>query len=868
MTITRQPPWAGQQREDLRLVGRVVDDEQDPAPGQLAAAVRQDPRRSMAGCYSRDVTDVSCRQGSELTDVHPVSNPDDAVLDVVFIHGLDGDARLTWSHGDRDSFWPLWLAEDFKQTAVWTVGYHAWSSRYRGRSMRIQDRAVEVMAQLQNRGIGDRPLCFVTHSMGGLLVKEILMHAAKGRTDFRDFASATRGVVFLATPHDGSSIATVVESLGALYRSTDAVKDLKRETVYLRHLSDDYRDWVDEVRIRNLVFVEAHPTGPVRVVTASSANPGIAGVRPIPVDSNHSDICKPSNRDSVVYGQVSRFVRSLLGETVRPPPRLFIDALDTVSIFALPAIGRLDLISDGIEAVAVPGRIRCLVGVGGSGKSVLLAQLAEALVADDGSGGGPAVVIVPCNAVSQSADLATEDSVDIAFARAAQLPQPERGLCRWIEDLRAAYGSVYLLVDTLDVVSTEDTVRAIATVLGGAADHAQLFLTCREQEFRELFMSTNAALRLGSHEGVSLLMPKLDVEEILRWASQFMAKLARGEVETERFIESLSDAVRSATVQNVCAVPLRLALACDLYSSTGAVPADLTITGLYESYWDRRVARDRDGRVTTLSRAQQADALKLAATIRAQSSVRLSLTASVADAESRAGMRALVSEGVVRRQAGRYEFFHQTYTEFAVALLLAMEADTDQLAEVRTALDDPHSHFWPVARHLMLLRSSDDRYRDLRQAVPLRTTEGAQIHLLSALSRRSADLIAEVARSVHDENPYLLHSLAPLLADAHESCAEAALEVVVPLLEDTDRGAVTEAARTVGVLLAKRPAVSVCTGWPGPSILCASAGPNCRSTCGSACPNMSPARFASPGMRMPGGSSSSTTPTWACAPSD
>ncbi|MEU8213031.1 hypothetical protein AB0B85_27965 [Micromonospora sp. NPDC049044] len=736
-----------------------------------------------------------------------MSNPDDAVLDVVFIHGLDGDARLTWSHADRDSFWPFWLAVDFNRVAVWTVDYDAWSSEYRGRSMPIQDRAVEVMAQLQNRGIGDRPLCFVTHSMGGLLVKEILMHSAKGRTEFRDFAPATRGVVFLATPHDGSSIATFVESLGLLYRSTDAVKDLQREVVYLRHLSDDYRDWVDEVRIRNLVFVEAHPTWRVRVVTASSANPGLAGVKPIPIDANHGDICKPLSRDSVVYGQVRRFVGAILGDTARPPPpppRFYVDALKTVSVFALPAISRLDLISDSIDAAAVPGRISCLVGEGGSGKSVLLAQLAEALVAGESSS-GPAVVIVPCNAVSQSADLATEDSVDVAFARAAALPQPERGLRSWIADLRAAYGSVFLLVDTLDVVSTEDTVRAIAAVLGDTADHAQLFLTCREQEFRELFTSANEALRLGSHRGVSLLMPKLDVAEILRWASQFMAELARGEVETERFIESLSDAVRSATVQNVCAVPLRLALACDLYSSTGTVPADLTITGLYESYWDTRVARDRDGRVTSRSRAQQADALELAAMIRAQSSARLALTAAVADAESRTGMRALVSEGVIRRHAGRYEFFHQTYAEFAVARLLAIEADVDQLAELRTALNDPHSHFWPVARHLMLLGSSDDRYRDLRQAVPLRTTEGAQIHLLSALSRRSADLIAEVARSVHDENPYLLHSLAPLLADAHDSCAETALEVVVPLLEDTDRGGVTEAARTVGVLLAKAP---------------------------------------------------------------
>jgi hypothetical protein len=206
---------------------------------------------------------------------------------------------------------------------------------------------------------------------------------------------------------------------------------------------------------------------------------------------------------------------------------------------------------------------------------------------------------------------------------------------------------------------------------------------------------------------------------------------------------------------------------------------------------------------TTQSVAQEEEALLLAEAILNQSTERLSLTAAMRRAESRNGMKALLSEGVVRRQAGRYEYFHQTYAEFAIALLLARKGEAGHLARLLRALADPHSHLWPVARHLLLQRSTDDRYRDLQAAVPLLTTEGAQIHLLSAQGRQAPDLLEAVARTVHDHNLPLLHSLVPLLADAPESCAETALQISVPLLETIERNSITEATRTVGILLAK-----------------------------------------------------------------
>lgn len=212
--------------------------------------------------------------------------------------------------------------------------------------MAMEDRAINLLAELQNHGIGNRPLCFVTHSMGGLLVKEMLLHAAEGRTDFANFADVTKGVIFLGTPHTGSGLTKAVQALKILYRSTPAIRDLKRNNAHLRHLGDRYRDWCDQVDVRNLVFFEAHRTKGVRVVDEASANPGLAGVRPIPVDADHIDICKPPDRASVVYGQVLRFLVELrkarewsTTSSWRQKPLLLpINELDALDLEVHPAI--------------------------------------------------------------------------------------------------------------------------------------------------------------------------------------------------------------------------------------------------------------------------------------------------------------------------------------------------------------------------------------------------------------------------------------------------------------------------------------------------------------------------------------------------
>ncbi len=103
---------------------------------------------------------------------------EDQVADVVFVHGLDGDAMSTWHPKDAPAkFWPKWLGGDFPTVGIWSLGYKASSIGWKGTSMPLSDRAINVLAMLEASGVGERPVIFVTHSLGGLLVKQMLRHA-------------------------------------------------------------------------------------------------------------------------------------------------------------------------------------------------------------------------------------------------------------------------------------------------------------------------------------------------------------------------------------------------------------------------------------------------------------------------------------------------------------------------------------------------------------------------------------------------------------------------------------------------------------------------------------------------------------------
>lgn len=243
-----------------------------------------------------------------MIEIHRVGGNDVSSSDVIFLHGLEGDWSTTWSSTGPEGSWPSWLAADIAGVAVWCVRYPASSTRWRGDSMPIRDRATSLLGALSNaRDIGRNPFVLIGHSLGGLLIKQIVRHSSTMGDQYAGFADQLAGVVFFSTPHTGSGIASLASHFKKV-RATPLVKELAKDQAYLRELDDWYRNYAVRKSLPNLSFYEKQKTSGIHVVGESSGDPHLPGMTAIPVDADHLTICKFLDHSDPVYLQVKRFV--------------------------------------------------------------------------------------------------------------------------------------------------------------------------------------------------------------------------------------------------------------------------------------------------------------------------------------------------------------------------------------------------------------------------------------------------------------------------------------------------------------------------------------------------------------------------------
>lgn len=241
----------------------------------------------------------------------PVSGCDNSSRrgDIIFIHGLDGHPWNTWhwqnrndENYQRDNFWLKWLGEDLKEVGIWTFGYTSSSG------MSFFDQANDLLNNLESFDIGRRPIIFVAHSTGGILVKTMLKTA-------HDFSRAetiiesTRGIVFLSTPNSGY---TDEQRVFARLLANIKVQELKNNAPYLSQINEWYRQRASQLGITTKVYYATRPTNGILVVNAINADPGIDGVKPIAVNGDHNNIAQPQSKNNLVYLDVKEFIQDCL----------------------------------------------------------------------------------------------------------------------------------------------------------------------------------------------------------------------------------------------------------------------------------------------------------------------------------------------------------------------------------------------------------------------------------------------------------------------------------------------------------------------------------------------------------------------------
>jgi hypothetical protein len=272
-----------------------------------------------------------------MSEIIPIYESPEPVGDLFFVHGLGGDAQKTWGF-DRKPSWQTWLTENRPDLNIWSLGYRVEPSEWRGGSMPLFDRAVNVLALLDNHGTArSRPLCFICHSLGGLLVKEMLRHSRDVTRKYKYIADNTKGIVFFSTPHSGSDAADFAERFGPLFRTSVALEELEAQHPRLRDLNIWFRNNFDALGLKICIFFETLNTFRVRVVNETSADPGIKDITPIGIDANHLTIAVPDEYHDISVGQTLRLIdEALPSTTFKYDPRRVFESLITPAATTRP----------------------------------------------------------------------------------------------------------------------------------------------------------------------------------------------------------------------------------------------------------------------------------------------------------------------------------------------------------------------------------------------------------------------------------------------------------------------------------------------------------------------------------------------------
>ncbi|KAI9151576.1 Vegetative incompatibility protein [Paramyrothecium foliicola] len=176
------------------------------------------------------------------TGLSVLIDPSQARLDIVFVHGFKGHPERTWvqktvhqqepeqerpskyqklnfisrkAKANRESsvFWPLDLLPNVVSDArILTYGYDTKVQHRTGPPVSTHtayDIAYDFLIALEaeRRENADRPVLFIVHSLGGIVVKEMLRRASvcpPGQAHLGAILDATSGIMFFGTPHDGA----------------------------------------------------------------------------------------------------------------------------------------------------------------------------------------------------------------------------------------------------------------------------------------------------------------------------------------------------------------------------------------------------------------------------------------------------------------------------------------------------------------------------------------------------------------------------------------------------------------------------------------------------------------------------------------
>lgn len=249
--------------------------------------------------------------------------------DIIFVHGLRGHPIKTWTKGDTT--WPKdLLPSKMSNARIMTWGYDAQvanffekasqSSMFNHAQQLLQDISMERSTADER----ERPIFFVAHSLGGLVVKDALCESYAESKEVpivnRRTASIkplTYGIVFLGTPHRGSNKAkwaTIATNLmGAVFKDHNSkiIDGLVRGSETLNRTQQSFSRFLATLPVWSfLEDLEYEKIG--KIVDDDSATLEFPHEQIGRIPANHENMIKFSDATDIGYRRVSYAISELV----------------------------------------------------------------------------------------------------------------------------------------------------------------------------------------------------------------------------------------------------------------------------------------------------------------------------------------------------------------------------------------------------------------------------------------------------------------------------------------------------------------------------------------------------------------------------
>jgi Signal recognition particle GTPase len=723
-----------------------------------------------------------------MSQLHPISGCDSTTrkADVIFVHGLGGDAFDTWRRGDdTTNFWPEWLGQDFTDIGIWSLGYASSPTKWArikklftkekfdyGHAMPLPDRARQVLDLVLQNGLGNRPMMFICHSLGGLLVKQILrisLDTPEGSSE-RALFENTRAVLFLATPHNGADLATLLSRLRIAF-PTVAVNDLIAHNAHLRDLFEWYRVHASE-GVQTRTYNESRSIGGVRIVDPTSAHPGV-GPRPVLLDDDHISIAKLLDRNSQVYVAARELIRDyVLCSASSWSFHKDIRTLSKQTKETMDDLSELSRLRDGGNEIKI--NRHCV--------QKLRNQVEErslVIVGDPGAGKSGAIHDLGATILQEGRDIVVL-AVDRIDAENEQQLKQQLGLQNDLNDILLNWGGdqpAFVLIDALDAARSDRTAQLLLYLLARivrsnsrwrVVASIRKFDLRHNRDLRNIFSGQPPIEELKDPEllGVChIKVPAFSEEELSEVAAQ------SPELQT---LLMAADHILIKLLQ----VPFNLRLMAELLGE-GVSGSELTPIKtqleLLDRYWEERVIQPSDG-----MRDAREDTLRRAASQMVKNRILHVSRAQIVIPETSRALDQILSEHVLiewqpsatsRADGSNLTFSHHVLFDYAVERLLLrngtdltqrLASEPEMIFVIRPSLDLHFQHLWSL-----------DKTRSLFWELVLKVMQDTRLPEVGKLI--GPVIAAESSVVLSDLKPLLLAIEEPL----RKTNAEATLRHVV-----------------------------------------------------------------------------------------